>query len=429
MCGQSFQVSSLLPQMELHLKQEEVVRDKHRFRVLNWGRKSGKTEIAIEELIGFAIVPSPYHDKPPKISYIGETRKEAKRIAWDRAKLRTKPIWYKDPNETNLELYLKVNKTRPGSPEYSTIFFDGWENVNALIGEEFDFLVMDEVAKFRNFWTGWFNTLRPTLTPRRGAALFISRPQGLNHWYDLCQLQAKNEAFRTFYCTAYDNPFIAREEIEESRRDLPEDQFAQEYLGEFRKMQGLVYKEFSRSVSLFDDTTIRPQILEVIGGIDFGFTNPSVILKIEHDIENHYWLTVEWYHAGKTTPELIEQARTMGINIFYPDPAEPDRIEEMKRAGLNVREVSKDIERGIDSVRELFKAKRLHIHANCLQTIAELETYRYPDKKNADDNEAELPIKKKDHAMDALRYALYMNAPAFVEDESYDFGLYSASMN
>lgn len=415
--------------MELHPKQKEVALDTHRFRVLNWGRKSGKTELSIEELIGFAIVPSPHHNKPPKISYIGETRKEAKRIAWDRAKLRTKSIWYKEPNETNLELYLKVNKTREGAPEYSTIFFDGWENVGALIGEEFDFIVMDEVAKFRNFWVGWQNVLRPTLTPRRGHALFISRPQGFNHWYDLCQFEGRNPNYKTFYCTAYENPFVSKEEIDEAMRDLPPDRFAQEYLAEFRKMEGLVYKEFSRAEHLFDDATKRHQIVEVLAGVDFGFQNPMVILRLEHDTQNHYWLTDEWYHSHKTTPELIEQAKLMQIGIFYPDPAEPDRIEEMKRAGLNCREVSKDIEKGIESVRELLKQGRLHIHVRCLNTIAELESYHYPEKNptRMDGNEPELPVKEKDHAMDALRYALHNNSAASLDDEEVEFGLYGAS--
>lgn len=415
--------------MQFHQKQKEAAADKHRFRCLNWGRKSGKTELAIEELVGYGISPSPYHDKPPKISYIGETRKEAKRIAWDRAKLRTKAIWYKDPNETNLELYLKVNKTRPGAPEYSTIYFDGWENVGALIGEEFDFIVLDEVAKFRHFWNGWLNVLRPTLTPRRGHGLFISRPQGMNHWYDLCQLEATNPGFKTFYCTAYDNPFVAAEEIDEARRDLSEEKFAQEYLAEFRKMEGLVYKEFNRGTHLFDDNTQRRPVAEVISGVDFGFTNPMVSLRLEHDTDNHYWLTEEWYKTGKTTGELIEIVKPWGVNIFYPDPAEPDRIKEMTDAGLNCREVSKDIEKGLEQVRELLKQGRLHVHTRCLSTIAEFESYHYPEKNptRMDGSEPELPVKENDHAMDALRYALFNNAPAFIEQDQEDFGLYAAS--
>lgn len=416
--------------MELHTKQREAAADTHRFRVLNWGRKSGKTELTIEELIGYAIVPSPYHQKPPKLSYIGETRKEAQRIAWDRAKQRSKPLWYKQPNESRLELYLRVQQQKPGDPEYSTIFFDGWENIGALIGEEFDFIALDEVAKFRNFWAGWQNVLRPTLTPRRGAALFISRPQGFNHWYDLCNVQVRNPNFKTFYCTAYDNPFVDKAEIDEARADLGEVKFAQEYLGEFRKMEGLVYQEFSRSVHLFDDQHPRKHtFVEVIAGLDFGFKNPTALLRIEHDTDNHYWVTNEWYRTEIITKDIIEQIRTIGgggITRVYPDPAEPDRIKEMSEAGIPVAEVSKDIEAGIASVQALFREKRLHIHVSCLNLISELESYRYAEKK-PDQNEKELPIKEKDHACDALRYALHMQRPVETEDLAEEFGMYKAS--
>lgn len=417
-----------IPYVKLHAKQEEAAADTHRFRVLNWGRKSGKTELVVEELIGFAVVASPNHNKPPKISYIGETRKEAQRIAWDRAKIRSKPLWYKEPNESRLELYITITKKKPDDPDYSTIFFDGWENIGALIGEEFDFVALDEVAKFRNFWAGWQTVLRPTLTPRRGAALFISRPQGFNHWYDLCNFAVKNpKAWKTFYATAYDNPHVAKEEIDEARADLGEVRFAQEYLGEFRKMEGLVYQDFSRSVHLFDDATARKgAVAEVLAGVDFGFTNPSCILRLEHDTQNHYWLTTEWYHTKKLTKDIIEQLATMNVTRAYPDPAEPDRIKEMMDAGIPCAEVSKDIEAGIVSVQTLFREKRLHIHVSCLNTIAELESYRYPEKR-PDANEKELPIKEKDHAMDALRYPLHMNAAASLEQDD-DFNLYAASM-
>ena len=84
-------------------------------------------------------------------------------------------------------------------------------------------------------------------------------------------------------------------------------------------------------------------------------------------------------------------------------------MEEMRRAGLNVRDVSKDIEAGISSVQELLKTGRLHIDASCVNLINEFETYRYPDKK-PDMNEKEVPIKEHDHALDSIRYALYMQA-------------------
>lgn len=96
------------------------------------------------------------------------------------------------------------------------------------------------------------------------------------------------------------------------------------------------------------------------------------------------------------------------------ESVEPDRIEILKKTGLNCREVSKDIVAGVDRVRELFKQNRIHISPDCKNLIHELETYRYPDKK-PDQNEQEKPVKENDHALDALRYALYM-VQSIVED-------------
>lgn len=396
--------------MQLHTKQREVAADNHRFRVMRWGRKSGKTELAIEEMLGFALFPSPHHKKNPKISYIGETRKEAKRIAWDRAKSRTKPLWFKQPNESNLELYIKIQNRKEGDPEYSTIFFDGWENIAALIGEEFDFLVLDEVAKYRSFWSGWNEVLRPTLGPRKGHTMFISRPQGYNHFFDLDQMEVTNQSYKSFYATAYDNPFVDAAEIDEAKKELPESTFGQEYLAEYKKKEGLVYDEFKREKHVFDNEMkdkMYKRITDWYAGVDFGYTNPMVVLIIGRDHDGNYWVMDEWVKVKLTNPEMVEYARTLTINAFYPDPAEPDRIEEMRRAGLNCKEVNKDIEKGVDTVRDLIKNGKVKIWKGCVNTIAEFEMYSYPENR-MDRNEKELPEDANNHCMDALRYVLFM---------------------
>ncbi len=111
---------------------------------------------------------------------------------------------------------------------------------------------------------------------------------------------------------------------------------------------------------------------------------------------------------------MIEYISTLDGNKFYPDPAEPDRNEELRRAGLIPREVSKDVEAGINSIRELLKTNRLYIHSSCVNLISEFETYSYPEKQ-LNKNENENPIKENDHALDAIRYVLYMQPKAFAE--------------
>lgn len=393
--------------MLLHETQKQVAKDNHRFRVLCCGRRWGKTTLAVEEIKGVAL------SKNARIAYIAPTFQQARDIAWQMLIKELRPIT-KKVNESRLEL--EVMNTIGGT---SVIALRGWEAIETLRGQFFDFIVIDEVASMRNFNVYFQEVVRPTLTDRKGHVMFISTPKGFNHFYDL--FNTKDEDYQSFHFTSYDNPFIPSEEIDKAGKEIPEDRFAQEYLADFRKTEGLVYKEFNRTLHVSEDkpTSVSDTIL----GIDFGYTNPSSIIPIKVDADNHYWILEEFYKTGQTTEQIAEQAKLYKPTKVYADPAEPDRIEILKKSGLNCREVSKDITAGVDRVRELFKQSRIHISPDCKNLIHELETYRYPDKK-PDNNESEKPVKENDHALDALRYALYMTEPEGYEPSDPVFDTY-----
>ena len=378
--------------MKFHKSQKIIASDLHRFRVVCSGRRFGKTVLSVYEMIGKAVAGN---DK--QIAYIATTYAQARDIAWQLMKKISEPIQVV-VNESRLEITVK---TQQGGT--STIYFKGWEAIEGLRGMKFDFLVLDEVASYRNFWIGWHEVLRPTLTDTIGDCLFISTPKGFNHFYDLYQLENEDRDYKSFHFSSYDNPFLPKEELDKAREELTEDRFAQEYMADFRKTEGLVYKEFKREKHI---TTKFPEFFpDTIAGIDFGYTNPAAVIPIKIDKDSHYWIRDEWYKEKQTTEQIREVATGFKPTKVYPDPAEPDRIEILKKQ-LNCREVSKDVVAGVDRVRELFKQNRIHIHPDCKNLIWELETYRYPDKK-PDKNEEEKPVKENDHALDALRYALY----------------------
>jgi len=392
--------------MILSPTQNIVAADTHRFRVCCNGRRWGKTTLAIEEIKGKGVA------KPSRIAYIANTYQQARDIAWTELKRELQPVFHGKPNESRLEIKIKTIKGGE-----SVIILRGWESIETLRGQHFDFIVLDEVAQMKNFKEQWEQVVSPTLTDTHGEVLFISTPKGYNHFYELFSKDpsqqpvkgvAQDPDFKSFHFTSYDNPYIPKDEIDRQARALTEDAFAQEFLADFRKMEGLVYKEFNRDKHVYTDAAYNlTYMIERLAGVDWGFTNPTSCHLIEKDSDRHYWITNEFYHTGKTTSEVIEHVKSIRPNKVYPDPAEPDRNEEARRAGLNIREVSKDIEAGINCVRELFKQDRIHIHYTCAALINELETYRYPDKK-PDKNEPELPVKENDHACDEIRYVLYM---------------------
>jgi len=373
--------------MKLHPTQSIVAKDMHRFRICCNGRRWGKTTLAVEEIKGKAVY------RESRIAYFAPTYQQARDIAWLMLVKQLQPVITKQ-NESRLELEIRNLKDT-----ISIIQLRGWESVETARGQAFDFIVVDEIAMMRNWWSNWQEVLRPTLTDTRGEALFISTPKGFNHFYDLYNLQDKDQAYKSFHFTSYDNPWLPRKELDEARSQMTEDRFAQEYLADFRKTEGLVYKEFDRKYHIFEKEPQR--IVEYLGGIDFGFTNPAAVIHIKRDVDDSYWITDEWYKTKRTEGQIADYVASCRFNKVYPDPENPSAIEVLNQKGISTVEVVKgkdSVKSGINKVRELLKQDRLHIHRSCVNLINEFETYSYPDKK-PDRPEDEAPIKEHDHCL------------------------------
>ena len=391
--------------MKLHSAQKQVVESNNRFKVLLAGRRFGKTVLAVEELVFNAI------SKPAaRVVYIAPTFQSARDIALEHLLKRIERV-VSNINETRLEL--EVSNKFGGK---SKIFLRSWDNIETLRGQAFDFIVLDEVAQYKAFWAGWQEVLRPTLTDKRGHALFISTPNGYNHLYDLCNLELKDTDYKTFHFTTYDNPYIPVDEIEKAKKELNQEQFLQEYMASFQKTSGLVYKEFSRDKHLYDEL---PQgTWSKIAGIDFGYTHPAVVLDIRTNGEL-YFIEDEWVKTGRTEIQVAEYVAVNNFEAVYPDPESPSAIEELRRKNINVREVIKgkdSIKSGIQKVRELLINGRLKVNRKCVNMIAGFEMYSYDDSKG-ERNENENPIKHNDHALDALRYLISSLLPVITRQD------------
>lgn len=382
--------------LKLTPAQSQIAKDKSRFRVVCAGRRFGKSTLASWEMFGKAV-----SKKNAKIVYIAPTYQQARDIVWNEL-IKVCQGSLDKINEARLELTL--NTADEGK---STIILRGWESIETLRGQSFDLIVIDEVAMMRNFWLNWQEVIRPTLTDRKGHVLFISTPKGFNHFYDLYNIQDID--YKAFHFTTYDNPHLPLEEIDKAKQELPEDRFSQEYMADFRRQTGLVFKEFNRDRHLYEN--LPTDMSEYIAGIDFGFTNPTAVIHIKRDRDENYYVCDEWYKTQRTDEQIGEYVKSCHFNRVYPDPESPSAIEVLNSKGISVVEVVKNkdsIQTGINKIRELFKRGKLRIHKSCVNLINELETYSYPEKRQGA-NEYENPIKENDHALDALRYALSTN--------------------
>jgi PBSX family phage terminase large subunit len=247
----------------------------------------------------------------------------------------------------------------------------------------------------------------------RGQIFISMTPYSLNWLFNEFYLpwqRKEDPRLEVFTWASIDNPNFPKEHFEAEKKRLSPEEFARRYCGEFAKMEGLVY-------DLPPAQIIPPKqinVKDVILGLDFGFNNPAagVVLKIDND--NNYFLTNEYYRAARVQDEIEDDLRSLraesSFREVYPDPAEPNRIENMKRHGFYVRTVDKTVILGIDRVRELIRKRQLFVFNTCKNTLDEFNSYRYDPNRPKEE-----PIKENDHLMDALRYAVYNhNQKSFV---------------
>jgi phage terminase large subunit len=405
--------------MELHPAQKKIAIDNHRFRVVVCGRRFGKSTLAVEEMRVFA-----YAKPGSQVVYVAPTIKQARDIAWRMLKDSTRTMLAQAANETRLELTVRTkdpNKT-------SEIWLRGTENVESLRGQGIDFLIVDEVASMRGWDETWHEVLRPTLTDSRGQALFIGTPRGYDHFYNLYLLESVDSDYKSFHYSSYDNPCIPADEIDKAKEELDEDTFAQEYLAEFKKFTGLVYKDFSRDVHVISLVELMPN-WNYYRSIDFGFVHPTAVGFYCVNDKGVVYKYDEIYQAGLQTPDLAEliKQKSVGRNFVntIADSAQASDIDELRKYGIGISGVSKTSGSNEDwtvykirKVTEKLRNGAFFVFSNCVNTIREFENYHYHEI-NKDGVVKEVPMKIDDHAMDEIAYFV-VSLPERMEPQVYD---------
>ena len=379
--------------------QFEVFDSDERFRVVVAGRRFGKTFLSISELIDVAVPQEGSH-----CWYVAPTYKAAKEIAWDMLIARIPPEWIRKSNETALTLTL-ING--------STIALKGAEKPDNLRGRSLDFVVMDEFADMRP--EAWYEVIRPSLSDRQGAALFIGTPKGRNHFYDLWTRGTDgNTDWQAFQYTTIDGGQVTEEEIESAKRDLDERTFNQEYNAQFVNYSGIIYYNFNREESVArckDDGSL----LHV--GMDFNLDPMSAVLAIREG--STIKIVDEIVIFGSNTDEMVDEIKTRYPNrqiCVYPDPAARQRktsaggrtdLSILQNAGFSVkvRERHSAIRDRINSVNARLKSadgeRHLVIDPRCKQVIRSLERQTYKEGTSQPDKDSGF-----DHMNDALGYLI-----------------------
>lgn len=318
------------------------------------------------------------------------------------------------------------------------------EHPESLVGEGLDFVIMAEAAKLK--LSHWEKYIRPTLSDKRGSAVFVSTPEGYNWFYDLYQRgQDTAPEFKDWW--SYKSPTWENDiifpggandpEIVEVRNTLSEAVFAQEYGAEFTSFAGRIYSEFDEGYHIIRNYEFNPEWENYLA-FDFGFRNPFVCLNIQVDPMDNIYVWDEYYERSITTPEHARRLKSIiqwRVDGGYHDPAGVEEANSLMQIFHNSQEyhspwldhfitspAPNEWKAGVERVKEWLKLRPAHdemghettemvpklfVSADCHQTLREFNTYRVKEaseKISESKDPKDEPRKKDDHAMDALRY-------------------------
>ena len=382
--------------MGLTLPQKQVIDCKSRFRVLISGRRFGKTFVAINELAKFARIPN------RKVWYVAPSYRQAKSICWVDLKDRIiSHNWHKKINDSDLSILLKNN---------SLIALRGADNEQSLRGVGLDFLVMDEFQDIKRY--AWNEVLRPTLSDKKGHALFTGTPKGFNWAYDMYVKGTQDYDWKSFKFTTLEGGIVGQEEINQARDDLDERTFQQEYEASFVNYSGIIYYNFNRTVNIINEYNKTNDTIHI--GMDFNID--PMCATVGQIKDNNVYIFDEIQIWSSNTNEMVEEIkrRYKQKTIIYPDPSARQRktsaggftdIAILKNAGFEVRSRSAHplVRDRINAVNTKLKnangMSSLIIVNSCRNLIKSVERQVYKENTHVPDKESGY-----DHFNDALGY-------------------------
>jgi len=208
--------------------QEKVWNDNSRFTVIAAGRRTGKSRFAAYKMI-FAALTREKCD----VFYIAPTQGQARDIMWHLLLELTEGLRTKS-NVNNLQVEL-VNGSR--------ISLKGSDRPDTMRGVALRAVILDEYAEMKP--EVWDEIILPALADLRGEAVFIGTPKGRNHFYDLYHYAdtGEDEAYKAWHFTTYDNPLVAKEEIDSAQNRMSSHAFRQEFMASFEAIGSEVFKE------------------------------------------------------------------------------------------------------------------------------------------------------------------------------------------
>lgn len=258
-----------------HAGQRPVIESNARFKVMNCGRRFGKTVVAAKIMIAMSRQPN------KMLWWLSPQYRITKRGYEEIIRQLPDGVLAKPaPPSSNFDagravILLFKNGTK--------MEFYSAERPEGMLGAAVDFVVLDEAARMGA--AIWNQTVSPTLIDHLGGALIISTPRGRNWFYNVwLKGQDPDEPeWASWTFTTQDNPTLPEGEADRMAADMPRLEADQEIYAKWLAA--------GSSVFTWDQRALQPNIIlpscmveqsppkgHVALGIDLARTNDYTVL-------------------------------------------------------------------------------------------------------------------------------------------------------
>ncbi len=253
---------------------------------------------------------------------------------------------------------------------------------------------------------------------QRGRVIVTATPlKGLSWMFDRF-VEKPPPGFARVQISGLDNPYISSVKMRRAVGHLSDEAQQSRLFGEFAAQTGLIYSEFrpDRHITTLEEL---PDHWRRFRSIDFGTSHPFCCLWFAEApagflaadpvlivYDELYWIEKTTLESGR---EILRRSKGQNFDWTVADPESRDgRLTLARELDLRTLAAPKHfgVLEGINQVKEFLTADiegkvRLLINPKCKNLIKELKLYKWDSKSKQDK-----PLKKYDHALDALRYQI-----------------------
>lgn len=355
-------------------KNKKAIDDGYKFIINSGGARSSKTYSILQLLIVLCL-----SNKDLKVSIVRQSLPSMRKsVMYDFFNILQEWDLYSEKYHQKTENYYKF-------PNGSIIEFFGVVDTQRVRGSKRDILYCNEAQELtkEEFMQ---------LMMRTTKCCFIDRNPSEVGWIDDLYKDEKSTLIKSTY---KDNRYLGQSQIDyiESLINVDQNYYRIYALGEAADANLRVYNHFKKY------THITEPIEDVIYGLDFGMRDPTSLVKC-CKTKMGWYIEELLYETGLTLSDIIIfLKRTINDDsMIYCDSSRPDMIEDLQRNGFNTVKSDKAIVAGINSVR----SQMVWVDVDSTNIWDEYYSYYWKESKMNEE-----PIDLKNHAMDAIRYAIH----------------------